>query len=226
MSREAAHAAWLLSGRRGPPPYPLIDGRDPLDRDYTPGPLARAIIGVLPIEIGDRILEGHVGDGAFAHPLDLEYAHLIVSDLDPGASGLHLPGAVSLGARDFLTLNAERDLGGPVDWTLGNPPFSRPAGRTSSTGKPIMVECAEDHVRHALTLGQNTAFILRLGWLGSKRRKPFFDQHPPRVVWVVQGRPSYRQGKGTDAREYGVFWWDNDHDGPTELRWLSWHPDR
>ena len=42
-----------------------------------------------------------------------------------------------------------------------------------------------------------------------------------RKVWVLAERPSFTGGS-TDSAAYGWFWWDLEHQGPTELGVLSW----
>lgn len=53
------------------------------------------------------------------------------------------------------------------------------------------------------------AFLLRLDWLGTKRRSNILDWHPPRWILPLSPRPSFAHGR-TDAREYAWFIWDWD----------------
>lgn len=50
-----------------------------------------------------------------------------------------------------------------------------------------------------------SAFLLRLNWLGSQRRAAFLRTHPP-DVYVLPKRPSFTNG-GTDATEYAWMVW-------------------
>ena len=79
------------------------------------------------------------------------------------------------------------------DIVLTNPPFS--------LALPFVELCLE-----MLRPDGVAAFLLRLGFLATLQRKPFFERHPPHEVVVLQRRPSFT-GKGTDATEYGVFFW-------------------
>lgn len=53
------------------------------------------------------------------------------------------------------------------------------------------------------------AFLLRLDWLGTKRRSDIMEWHPPRWILPLSPRPSFAHGR-TDAREYAWFVWDGD----------------
>ena len=69
-------------------------------------------------------------------------------------------------------------------------------------------------------LGDGCAFLLRLAFLESVKRRPFWEQHPPAAVYVFTRRPSFTGGR-TDSAAYGWFIWCA-HYGPPVLRWLEW----
>jgi len=104
------------------------------------------------------------------------------------------------------------------DWIVGNPPYKD----------------AESHCRRALELSHNVAFLLRLGFLSSKKRIPFFKEHPPSAVFVIQGRPNFREGRinektgkpyGTDNSDYAFIVWGGwPNESPT-LQWVAWEKD-
>ncbi len=178
------------------------DGRDELDRYYTPRALARDLVDLLPIDSNDTVLEPSAGGGAFVVAAGRIVDPQLVSaiDIDPGAPGLDLAGTGEFG--DFLAGPA----GDPCtpDWIIGNPPYGD----------------AEAHVRRALEVtGRHVAFLLRLAFLESQARAELWRRCPPRKVWVLQRRPSFN-GQGTDSCAYGWFWWDLSHDGPTTLDWV------
>ncbi|WP_296763183.1 hypothetical protein [Sediminimonas sp.] len=85
---------------------------------------------------------------------------------------------------------------------------------------------SEDFVRSALERTERKfALLLRLAFLeGSKRQQSIFSKNPPSTVWVFSERITFypkgaaRKGGGTTA--YAWFVWDNEHLGPTELKWL------
>lgn len=221
--------------------------RDSLDRDYTPPALARRLVDLLPILPTDEVLEPHVGGGAFARALLMRGVEaVVVNDLDPHAPGLRVLGTVKSTTIDFLDrsegslatgvvliqgflrrrgealhrVEYYKDLPykGKWDWIVGNPPYKD----------------AESHCRRALELSHNVAFLLRLGFLGSKKRIPFFEEHPPSAVFVIQGRPNFREGRinkktgkpyGTDNSDYAFIVWGGWPNKSPTLQWVAWEKD-
>ena len=149
-----------------------------LDAYYTPGPLARALVDLLPIVPRSRVVEPSVGGGAFARALRAGGAHVEGVDVSCLASGLADCDDSHIG--DWLTWR------GRADWVVGNPPYKH----------------AEAHIRHALEVAPRVAMLLRLAMLESQKRAPFWEAHPPRKVWVLSERPSFTGG-GTDSAAYG-----------------------
>jgi hypothetical protein len=92
----------------------------------------------------------------------------------------------------------------PVDLIITNPPFS----------------IALEFLQKSLTEAQCVCYLLRLSFLGSKGRKPFWRENTPTHQMVID-RPSFT-GNGTDNSEYAWFCWD--HDGlltvPPGMYWL------
>jgi len=170
------------------------------DAYYTPDDLARACTGVLGAELIVRnyILEPHCGGGAFVRAAQDRWGKgVLAMDIDPACAGRNDADVFRSG--DFLTLQ----LGEPSrpGLVIGNPPFRG----------------AEAHVRHALACStQHVAFLLRLAFAESFSRAPFWAEHPARKVWVMAKRPSFTGG-ATDSCAYGWFWWDKQHEGPTEM---------
>ena len=90
---------------------------------------------------------------------------------------------------DFLKmLKSDADY----DLIFTNPPYS----------------LAEEIITHALETWSKATVVmlLRLNFLGSQKRKPFWDKHPVSEIYVLSKRPSFT-GKGTDATEYAWFVW-------------------
>lgn len=52
------------------------------------------------------------------------------------------------------------------------------------------------------------AYLLRLNFLGSQRRREFWQTNSPSHLYTLSKRPSFT-GKGTDATEYAWFVWDD-----------------
>lgn len=177
--------------------------RERLDRYYTPDDLAVALTSLLPIQAGETVLEPSAGGGAFTRALVGRGCRVSVVDIDPAARAFNERGTVGGYCGDFLEY--ERGTPVPFDWVVGNPPYGN----------------AEAHVRKAIDQGANIAFLLRLGFLESAKRLPFWNRWKARHVWVLAERPSFTGG-GTDATAYGFFWWDVSHYGPTQLDVISW----
>lgn len=84
------------------------------------------------------------------------------------------------------------------DLALGNPPFS----------------IAEAIIRRALQVARSVAMLLRMDYLGSAARVPFW-QGPARDPWirVIPEHISF-DGDGTDSSTYAWFLWNVELSGP------------
>lgn len=142
------------------------------------------------------IWESACGNGAMSKVLETTTNTVISSDLYDrgyGKSGV-----------DFLTTEKS------VDNIVTNPPFN----------------AAEAFVGRGLIAAKKKfSLLLRLAFLeGAKRQHTIFKRHAPARVWVFSERITFypqdaeRKGSGTTA--YAWFVWDQDHLGPTELKWL------
>jgi hypothetical protein len=63
-------------------------------------------------------------------------------------------------------------------------------------------------------------YLLRLNFLGSAKRKPFWDAHPPTHLLTITPRPSFVNG-GSDSCEYGWFCWDRGGRVLTDRRFIT-----
>ena len=81
---------------------------------------------------------------------------------------------------------------GEVDLVLTNPPYS----------------IAIDFVKKALTIAPTVVMLLRLGFLGSKKRHQFFLDNPPAALYILSSRPSFTGDNKTDSSDYAWFVWD------------------
>lgn len=183
--------------------------RASLDRYYTQPELAERLCGLLPLRPAETLLEPHCGAGAFCAAALNAGLRVSALDLDPHAPGLAMPGLAWGACADFL------DFGPNMlrwDWIIGNPPYSD----------------AERHIRHALNLGNNVAFLLRLAFLESAARFPFWAEHPARRVYVLAERPAFadadnpQRAPGTDSAAYAWFIWERGYTGRPELEVFSW----
>lgn len=176
------------------------------DAYYTPDDVAKLCVYGLSNVIDPTtirtVVEPSVGGGAFIRAwkeIGLQDTEYDAFDIDPFAVGL--TGQRVMGSHlDFLQW-----VGPPrkYDLVLGNPPYSD----------------ALRHVQKALEVGQNVAFLLRLGFLASVRRKDFFQCRPPAYVFVLSKRPSFTEDGKTDGQEYAFFVW-KEHSFKTNLAWI------
>ena len=90
--------------------------------------------------------------------------------------------------RDYL----KDGLTGKVDWIIANPPFI----------------LAQEFITRSLGEAKFNAYLLRLNFFGSKKRKQWWRTRIPTHLFVLSERPRFVYGKGTDATEYAWFVWD------------------
>jgi len=197
------------------------DKRQAHDAYFTPPALARAVVGALDLpglHPRPRILEPHVGEGAFLNAALERWPEATYVAFDVVNRQAHCPPGGVFMCEDFLATHeyAKYEL------IIGNPPYSRPTGRFSKKGTPMMEHAAEDHVRKALALSNDyVVFLLRLAFLESRERAKFWKAHPCWQVWALSERPSFTGG-GTDSCAYGVFIWRKGWDNGTTLKVWSW----
>lgn len=86
----------------------------------------------------------------------------------------------------------------PFDLSLGNPPFS----------------IAESIIRHAMEFSRVVVMLLRVDFLGSADRVPFWaGPGADPCIRVLPDRPSF-DGDGTDSSTYAWFVWGVELSGP------------
>lgn len=161
--------------------------RDPLDRYYTPGWAAEGVVQCLiengHLVPGDRVWEPHAGAGAILDALREHEVNAIGTDIAPAREDIYRLAAERVMTSAWTDVNA----------VVCNPPFA----------------LAEGHLRAFLGRDgiRTVAAILRLGFLASTKRRPFFEAYPVDGLYVFSTRPSFTQG-GTDSRDYALFVWD------------------
>jgi len=89
--------------------------------------------------------------------------------------------------KDYLTSG----LTGGVDAIITNPPFS----------------LATAFIDKSLEDAGFVAYLLRLNFFGSAKRKDWWQGNEPTHLFTLSKRPSFT-GKGADATEYAWFVWD------------------
>lgn len=172
------------------------------DAYYTPDRVARQCVRTIPwnpYKQEPRIIEPSIGGGAFARAIREARpdAYIYGIDIQRGADGFRFSDDHHVG--DF----SDADL--TADWIIGNPPYRQ----------------AEAHIRHALASAPRVAFLLRLAFLESVKRAPFWREHPAASVHVFSKRPSFTGGS-TDSAAYAFFRWERTHHaGPTTLHHIA-----
>lgn len=78
-----------------------------------------------------------------------------------------------------------------VDLIVTNPPFS------------LALEFLDKSIWESKTC----IYLLRLNFLGSQKRKPFWQEYPLTHLYVLSTRPSFHSAR-SDATEYAWFVWD------------------
>lgn len=158
------------------------------DAYYTPDALAEKLVSLLPLRDRPIVCEPHAGGGAFLRSIERRTPYTVAMDIDPECPVLRtVTHAIQ---QDFLLATFEQPR--PFNWVIGNPPF----------------EDAEKHVRHALWLARDgVAFLLRLAFLESATREPFWREHPCSDIYVLSRRPCFTGDGKTDSCAYGFFVW-------------------
>lgn len=178
-------------------PQPTLKRVADLDGpDFYPTPSWATQVLVDNEQFDGEIWEPACGDGAMSKVLESNGHKVISSDLHDRGFGE--------GGVDFLTSSRRAPN------IITNPPF----------------HSAEEFVHVGLRSAERKfALLLRLAFLESAgRQKNIFSVCPPKTVWVFSERITFypkgavRKGGGTTA--YAWFVWDNQTDGPTELKWL------
>ena len=143
-------------------------------------------------EVGEYWIEPTVGDGAIVRAVKAWHE----------AAGIELGGRwdacelrPNAGAADCVDNLQECDfrlVASYLEWDacIGNPPYA----------------LAESITRHALETSARVAFLLRVGFLGSLERVPFWQTHGDVALRVLPDRPSF-DGEGTDSATYAWFIW-------------------
>lgn len=148
-----------------------------------------------------------------------KYGPLPETILDPAAGGdehHRMSYPTALYERDYVdvvTMDIREDSralykGNYLDWkpdqyygtVITNPPFY----------------LAQEFAEKALGEAEVVILLQRINWLGSQKRKAFWDANPPSDVFVHHKRISFIGG-ATDSVEYGHFVWRRDAEGGSRL---------
>jgi hypothetical protein len=142
----------------------------------------------------------------------------IVGTLRQAGHKVHATDLVDYGCKDsearvdfLMERSAPAGLGGIIT----NPPF----------------KLANQFVAHSLELAPKVIMLLRLAFLEGTGRTPIMDGGHLARVYVFRNRlpMMHRAGRGTmvaktnsSAMAFAWFVWDRAHEGPTEMRRISW----
>jgi len=142
--------------------------------------------------INEDILEPCAGDGAIIKAIRARTPAQYITAIEireEESANLLDAGADQVFIDDFLTFPGLDPAPGTI---ITNPPYS----------------IAQEIIEHCFEIAPNAEIImlLRLAFLESKKRKPFWDKHPVTQLYVLSERPSFAN-KGTDATAYAWFVW-------------------
>jgi hypothetical protein len=91
-----------------------------------------------------------------------------------------------------------------TDIIITNPPYS----------------LALEFLRKSLSEAHTVVYLLRLNFLGSATRRPFWDTQPPTHLLTITPRPRLVNG-GSDSCEYGWFCWDRGGRALTDRKFIT-----
>ena len=163
------------------------------ESDYyrTPPEAINTFLDNFQFLIIEDILEPCAGDGAIIKAIRArERGYYITAvEIRDETENLIESGADQVFIDDFLTFPGLHPVPGTI---ITNPPYS----------------IAQEIIEHCFEIAPDAEVImlLRLAFLESKKRKPFWDKYPVTQLYVLSERPSFT-GKGTDATAYAWFVW-------------------
>jgi len=168
-----------------------------LDQYFTPPEATQALISLE--RLPRLIWEPCCGDGAIVKPLRRAGHEVFASDIAHyGLRGTKV--------KDYLQFQRPRRFGGIVT----NPPFN----------------LAMQIIEKALHDAPYVAVLLRLNFLESTRRMPFFQAHPPSRIWVSSRRLPMMSRYGwtgpTAPSNICFAWYIFDGGGKCEIKWFDW----
>lgn len=177
-----------------------LDGSREKDDFYpTPPEMTQALLSAEKFDGG--VWEPACGNGALSR--ELEAAGISVQSTDLVDRGF------GQSRRDFLF---EYQMAPNAQHIVTNPPF----------------KLGEQFWRKAVSLAPGkVAFLCRLTWLESMKRRELFRAFPLARVWICPWRPKFQRGRlATDDDNSGMLahaWYVADplHEGPPQLHWLD-----
>ena len=157
----------------------------------TPVGTINAFLDAFEFKTFGHILEPCAGDGAIIRAIRArdDENYITAVEIRDETESLIESGADQVFIDDFLTFPGLHPAPGTI---ITNPPYS--------IAQKIIEHCFE------IAPDAEVIMLLRLAFLESKKRKPFWNKHPVTQLYVLSERPSFT-GKGTDAAAYAWFVW-------------------
>ena len=179
--------------------------RDRVENDYYATQPSSVEDLLLKENVHGRVLEPCVGGGHIADVLKTVADRVDCTDLvDRGYDG-----TVVL---DFL----EQNVSPVYDWVVTNPPY----------------KLAQDFIEQSLRAtkdGGHVAMFLKIQFLEGNKRKLFFEDTPPKTVYVFSKRQNpLRNGEALDEKGkpwsstmcFAWFVWEKGYSGKTTIEWI------
>ena len=138
------------------------------------------------------VLEPCAGNLSIANMLKTDMVY--TNDINPDN-----PAATNL---DYLQYNENWDC--KYRTIITNPPFN------------IALDIIKKAMRDVSNNGE-VIMLLRLNFLGSQKRHDFWQEYPPKIIYVLSIRPKFVNNK-SDSTEYGWFVWQKGYTGGTKLK--------
>ena len=97
---------------------------------------------------------------------------------------------------DWCEIKEEKDFfdyNGEVDLIFTNPPYS----------------LAQKFIEHSMSCAPTIIMLLRINFLGTKKRFEFWQQFPPDGMFILSKRPSFMNNGKREATEYAWYVWSD-----------------
>lgn len=209
----------------GPPQWDG-DGRDPLDRYYTPEWATEELIKYLGSRLFGSVWEPCCGADMIGRAVREHgpVSHYLGTDVDPKATTIEMrrndDGVWEMENFDFSPVDFLNDVHpgdlsltslDTYDWIVSNPPYTIPYKNGKAT--------AADFVEQALMYRCRVAMLLRLTWLEpTLDREELFRENPPTDVLILRRVQYLNSGSQNMCTSAWVIW-DPAREGQQTVRW-------
>lgn len=166
----------------------------PFDMYYTPESVIDNFLSHYKLRQG-AILECAAGNGAFIRSIrKAGYKNKIYANeiRDSEHSKLIHSGADVVSHKDFI--NDDINISDNISTIFTNPPYS--------IAQEFLEKCFNDYPNAEVIM------LLRLAFLESVKRQPFWNKYPPNSLYVLSKRPSFTGNNKTDATAYCWIVWN------------------